>query len=503
MTEKDIKKLKEIDSEINLLSHTSSILGWDQETYIPSGSIEERSRQLSLLSGLMHDRLTSDTVKSIFNGIQGENELSLDSLNDTDKGYVRKFYDNFRKQAALSSELVRELSRQASITQSVWIEARKTDDFKLFSGQFEKLLPLVLEKADSYGYKESPYDALLDEYEKGMTASSLDSLFTPIEKKVRDLLGEIGSAPQVDDSFLRKNYPSSLQGEAGSKLLSPMGYDMNRGRLDVSAHPFTTKLGFDDIRITTRYDENYYPSGLYSIIHEAGHALYEQGISEEFKDTCLGEGTSLGIHESQSRMWENFIGRSLPFWKYFTKHLKSVFPENLAGVSEKELFRGVNRVNPSFIRVEADEVTYNLHVILRFRIEKELIEKNISVKDLPSVWNELSRDLLGITPDCNSNGVLQDVHWSMGALGYFPTYLLGNLYCAQFYRKMESETGSLDTFIEYGDFSVILNWLRKNIHSYGSLYSPGELVEKVTGESLNSDYFISYLNNKYKKVYNF
>ena len=487
MTEKDIKKLKNADAEITLLSHTSAILSWDQETNIPSASVEERSRQLSLLSGLIHKRLTS--ADEIFRGVKTEDDLPLNSLSETDKGFIRKFYDNYRRQTALSEELVMELSRQASITQSVWVEARNKDDFDLFSGQFEKLLSLVLEKAQCYGFKESPYDALLDEYEKGMTASIVDAVFTPLEKDVRSLLERIKSSDQIDDSFLRKHYPSQLQDKAGKLLLEPLGYDLSRGRLDISAHPFTTKLGFDDVRITTRYDENYYPSGLYSIIHEAGHALYEMGISPEYKDTCLAEGTSLGIHESQSRMWENFIGRSLPFWKYFTPHLKSVFKDNLKDIDEYMLFKAVNRVEPSFIRVEADEVTYNLHVILRFRIEKELVEGNIKVSDLPDIWNKLSSDLLGIVPDSNRNGVLQDVHWSMGAIGYFPTYLLGNLYCAQFYNKMEEDNGVLDSVIEKGDFSVILNWLRENIHKHGSIYTPSELLEKVTGETLDSEFF--------------
>ncbi len=503
MTVKDIQKLKEIDREIQLLSHTEAVLGWDQETYLPAGSIEERSRQLALLSGLIHERLTSDTVKSIFSGVEGESELSLSSLSDTDRGFVLKFYDIYRKQTALSSRLVRELSRQASITQSVWGEARRKDDFALFSEQFEKLLSLVLEKAESYGYRESPYDALLDEYEKGMSFSFIDSVFTPIEKNVKDLLFKIRSSDQIDDSFLRKNYPAPLQNKVGSALLKPLGFDTERGRIDISTHPFTTSLGFNDVRITTRYDENYYPSGLYSIIHETGHALYEQGFPDSLKDTCLAQGTSLGIHESQSRMWENFIGRSYSFWQYYLPVLKSVFPGNLEGVNADDIFRAVNRVEPSFIRVEADEVTYNLHVILRFRIEKKLVEGEISVSDLPEMWRQLSSDLLGIIPEKNRDGVLQDVHWSMGAIGYFPTYLLGNLYCAQFYRKMESDIGDLSLLISKGDFLPVLEWLRRHIHCHGSIYTPRELVKKVTGELLEPSFFTGYLEDKYKKVYGF
>ncbi len=503
MTEKDISKLKEIDSEITLLSHTAAILGWDQETYMPSGSIEERSRQLSLISGLIHERLVSDTVKSIFSGIEKEEDLELDNISEEGKGFVKKFFDNFKKQTAMSAKLVMELSRQSSITQSVWVEAREKNDFSLFAGQFEKLFALILEKAESFGYSKSPYDALLDEYGKGMTADAVDAVFSPIEKKVKVLLEKIKSSPQIDDSFFRKNYPSNLQEEAGKILLAPIGYDLLRGRLDVTAHPFTTTLGFDDVRITTRYDENYYPSGLYSIIHETGHALYEQGISPDYKDSCLAEGASLGIHESQSRMWENFIGRSLPFWKYFAPHLKKIFYENLKDVNEEMMFKAVNRVEPSLIRVEADEVTYNLHVILRFRIEKELAEGNIKIKDLPEVWNKLSMELLGIMPDSDRDGVLQDVHWSMGAVGYFPTYLLGNLYCAQFFNKMEAQKGVADSLIEKGDFSSILSWLRENIHKHGSFYTPEELIYKVTGKKLDSEYFIKYLNSKYQKVYDF
>lgn len=504
MKKSDIKLLKKIDSEVLILSHTAAALGWDQETYMPSGAVDERSRQLSLLSSLVHERITSDTVMSVFSGAERFEDIAFESgAEAADRAFVRKFFDGYRKQALMPSSLVSELSRQASVTQHIWAKARTENNYPLFSGEFSKMLLLVKEKAECLGYDKTPYDALLDEYEKGMTSSLLEGIFNTVEKRVGNLLEKILSAKQIDDSLFYGSFSPDGQEKLGREVLDWLGYDTQRGRMDVSAHPFTTTLGFSDVRITTRYREDYFLSGLYGIIHECGHALYEQGFSDDIKDTCLAEGTSLGIHESQSRLWENVVGRSAGFAEFIWPRFTGYFSEAGNGRKAEDFFKGVNRVEPSLIRINADEVTYNLHIIMRYRLEKALIQGEISLSDLPEAWNSMSGKLLKVKPSSDAEGVLQDVHWSFGAIGYFPTYLLGNLYGAQFVSAMEKETGPLDLLASQGKFGVILAWLREHIHKYGSIYTPDELIQRVTGESADPGYFLDYLDRKYSNVYGF
>ncbi|MDX9801792.1 MAG: carboxypeptidase M32 [Spirochaetia bacterium] len=504
MKKSDIALLKKIDSEVLLLSHAASLLGWDQETYIPSGAVDERSRQLSLLSSIVHERLTSKSVKSVFSGAGRFDDIEFSSeTGELDKAFVRKFFDTYRKQALLPASLVSELSRQASVTQHLWAKARADNNYPLFAGEFSKMLSLVKEKAECLGYEKTPYDALLDEYEKGMTSSALEEIFSVVEMRTGNLLEKIVAEKQVDNSLFHGQFSIDRQEKLGRKVLDWLGYDKERGRMDVSAHPFTTTLGFSDVRITTRYREDYFLSGLYSIIHECGHALYEQGFGDQVKDSSLAEGTSLGIHESQSRFWENVIGRSDGFARFIWPHFAGLFPEAVRGKTADDYFRGVNRVEPSLIRINADEVTYNLHIIMRYRLEKSLIEEDISVSDLPEAWNSMSGKLLKVKPSADSEGVLQDVHWSFGAMGYFPTYLLGNLYSAQFVSVMEKETGSTEKLSAEGNFGVILTWLRENIHKSGSIFTPDELLFRVTGKSLVPGYFLDYLDRKYSQVYGF
>lgn len=502
MQGKDIEVLKTVDREVQLLSHTAAILGWDQETYMPSGSVEERSSQLSLLSSLIHGRITSDAVKSIFSGIDNFDSISFsDDVDGTGRAFVRKFFDTYRKQSLLPEKLVAELSRQASVTQHIWAKARAENSFSMFRTEFEKLLALVREKAECYGYENSPYDALLDEYEKGISSKALEKIFDTVEKRVVSLLEKISCCRQSDDSFLRGSFDPAKQDALGRKILSLLGYDENRGRMDISAHPFTTTLGFSDVRITTHYKKDYFPAGLYSIIHECGHALYEQGFDPAVEGTSLAEGTSLGIHESQSRFWENIVGRGAGFAEFIWPFFREFFPVAAGNRSHADYFRAVNRVSPSLIRINADEVTYNLHVIMRSRLEKALAEGELKAGELPAAWNDMSEKLLGVRPEKDGEGVLQDIHWSFGAIGYFPTYLLGNLYAAQFTSVLEKEIGPVDRFSSEGNFIPLLSWLRENIHRHGSVRTPDQLVFDISGKPLDPSFFLDYLDRKYISVY--
>ena len=500
---KSLTKLKDIDKEIQLLAHTLSLLGWDQETYMPPGAVEERAEQQALLAGMLHEKLTDPAVGELLKtcGVTEDNYKGAASFGETDRAFLRKFTREYFRETKLPKELVVEFSREASLSQAAWIEAREKSDFSLFAPHLEKILDLTRQKAEKTGYTEHPYDALLDEFEPFATTAFIKATFAKLKPRIQALVKEIAASRQVDESFLLKKYPVKKQEEFGLGVLKDLGYDFDRGRLDVSAHPFTTNPGSDDVRLTTRYQEDFFKTGIFGIIHECGHGLYELGFQNEIKCSTLAEGTSHGVHESQSRTWENIIGRSLPFWKHYFPKLKKMFPRQLEGVSLKQFYRGINLVEPSLIRVEADEVTYSLHIIMRFELELALVSGELKVADLPDEWNRKTKEFFGIIPSNDAEGVLQDVHWSFGAIGYFPTYALGNLYGSQFHAKMVKDLGNTDALIEKGDFHTILKWLRENIHRYGSIYTADELCRKVTGGPLNPDFFMDYLEKKYKDIY--
>jgi len=514
-------KLRQIDKELILLEHTSALLQWDQETGMPSQAIEERSDQIALMQGLAHDRLTSSEVGDLIEqawdkvklGPGGEGNSVSDDPGPGGPGlppeedpqffnraFLRVFRRNYDRAVKIPRRLVTETAQTTSRAQAAWIKAREADDFTLFQPHMEKILSLTLEKAEALGYPEQPYDALLDEFEPGMPTSRVEEVFSDLKTELAPLVTRITSAQKADDSFRSRGYPAAEQKKFSLHLLQQMGYDFYRGRLDESAHPFTTSLGGNDVRVTTRYHEDDLFSAIFGTIHEGGHGLYELGIDSAYHGTCVGEGTSLGIHESQSRTWENLIGRSLPFWKRFFPELKRRFPEQLKDIDADTFGRAVNRVQPSLIRIEADEVTYSLHVILRFELELALVNHKIEVKDLPDAWNDLMEQLIGIRPPSDADGVLQDVHWSMGAIGYFPTYALGNLYGAQFLNKMKQDLSDVDALIENGDLLSIRKWQKEHIHRFGSVYTAPELIQKVTGESLNPRFFIDYLEKKFSRL---
>ncbi|MDC7125822.1 MAG: carboxypeptidase M32 [Spirochaetales bacterium] len=499
----NLANLKKIVRELYLLEHAQAVLSWDQETKMPEAANEERSEQLALMEGILHQKLTSPEIGRLLSALgadedrpEGKGDFSIE-----DKAFVREVFRSYKRAVKLPESLVTELARQTGFAHSSWIKAKNNSDFSIFEKNLEKIIELNREKAEKIGYKEHPYDALLDEYEPWMTTCRVEEVFVPLGKKLSKLTKEIVKAKQVDTSFLEQAYPVDIQDSFGRTVVSSLGYPFNRGRLDLTEHPFTTTLGSDDVRITTRYEEDLVLSGLFSNIHECGHALYELGMGDAVRGNILSTGVSLGVHESQSRFWENMIGRSFQFWEYFLPAFKKAFPEQTQGVDVDTFYRAVNKVTPSFIRTEADEVTYSLHVILRFEIEKAMLSGDIKVSSLPDEWNKRMKSLLGIVPKNDAEGVLQDVHWSAGLIGYFPTYALGNLYAAQFMSAMKKSLPQMDEIVSKGDFGTILSWLREHIHQYGMVYPAGELCLRATGEDLNPDYFTSYLDKKYSNIY--
>jgi carboxypeptidase Taq len=503
--EETMQELREKDRRAATLSHAVAVLGWDQETYMPASAIDERSEQLELLQTMLHEAYTDPRIGELLArlGATDENPRGDQSLAEQDQALVRHVHRWYTRRTKLPADLVAAMARETSLGQSIWARARQESDFSQFAPQLEKLVDLTKQVAECLGYEEHPYDALLDEYEPWMKTSQVRRVFGQLQEDLRTMVQRIVDRPQVDDAFLSEDFAEDKQEAFCRRVLRDIGFDVNRGRMDVSAHPFTTSLGRDDVRITTRYSRRNPTSALFGTIHEAGHALYELGFGDAYRGSSLADGTSLGIHESQSRLWENMIGRSRPFWSYYYPLLQNAFPERLTGISADDFYRAVNKVQPSFIRVEADEVTYGLHIVLRFNLELALVNGDIRVADLPDAWMQTSRELLGISPTTDAEGVLQDIHWSMGGIGYFPTYALGNLYAAQFYHALRSAIPDLDEQLARGELSPVLDWLRSKVHWHGSSLTATELVQRVTGEDLNPQYFIAYLDEKYRDVYGY
>jgi carboxypeptidase Taq len=472
-------------------------------TYMPERGVQARSEQSAFLARLSHQKETAPEIGELLDklGSTNENPMGSTDLAENDRRLLRAVHRDFHHATRLPAELVSEIARVTSVAQSVWAEARKKSDFSLFKPHLEKIVDLNLQVSDALGYEDHPYDALLDQYEPEIRTADVSRVFTQLREALVPLVRKIKDAKQVDDSVVHKQYPADQQERFSHRVLKALEFDLARGRLDVSAHPFTIGLSGDDVRITTRFTEDLLSSALFSTVHEAGHAFYEMGQNRDFFGTRLASATSLGIHESMSRFWENVVGRSRAFWSYFYPILKEEFPEQLSGVDLEHFYRAINKVEPSLIRVEADEVTYSLHVILRFELERMLIGRELSVSDLPSAWHEQSRDLLGIVPENDATGVLQDIHWSGGSIGYFPTYALGNVYGLQFVSRMRKDVPDMDTRIRHGEFSPLRDWVDTNVHQHGRSRTPAELCEEITGEPMNARYFIDYLTAKYTDIY--
>ncbi|MGM0641160.1 MAG: carboxypeptidase M32 [Thermotogota bacterium] len=494
-----INELKSKMSEISKYQQVMSLMHWDLETGAPNNSFEYTSDTLGELSAQLYRMETSDEIGDLIEKLTTEEEFQ--KLEEDDKRIVKLVQKEYKRTKKLPEDFVKEFSKITSKAQKFWIDARKNNDFTIFQPYLEKIVKMSIQEAEYVGYKENKYDALLDIYEPGMTTKELKRIIGDLKIKLVDFVKELsskGTKPKED--FLFEKYDVDKQKDLSLKALKLMNYNFDAGRLDIAAHPFTIKINPGDVRITTRYQEKDVRDSFFSTIHEGGHALYEQGISNKYSDTPLYDGASMGIHESQSRYWENILGRSYEFWKYFYPEMQNTFNQ-LKDIELDDFYRAINVVEKSLIRVDADEVTYNLHIMLRFEIEEALINEKIKVEDLPKIWNEKMKEYLDIVPENNSVGVLQDVHWSHGSFGYFPSYMLGNLFSAQFYSQMKKDIPNYNELVKSGNLKTILDWLRENIHKHGKKYEPNELLEKVTGEKLNPNYFMDYLKEKYSKVY--
>ncbi|MEC5142340.1 carboxypeptidase M32 [Chitinophaga sp. 212800010-3] len=469
-----------------------AVLGWDQETYLPEKGARFRGQQITTLSTIAHELFTAPELDNVLQALKGSKELTPTELKN-----IELSAEDVEKNKKYPASFVAEMSTVTNECYHAWIKARKANDYTLFAPALSKMISLKKQEAALLGYEGHPYNALLNEYEKGATTSMLDTIFNEVKTALSPLLAKIEARPEVNKEFLHHFYNRDTQWNFGISLLKNMGYDMQAGRQDVSEHPFTTSFNPFDVRVTTRIDENDFGNMTWSCIHEGGHALYEQGLPPDQYGLPCGEATSLGIHESQSRLWENNVGRSLAFWQHHYPRLQQLFPENLNTVSLNDFYLAINKVQPSLIRTEADELTYHFHIMIRYEIEKGLIDGSIDVKDLKHTWNDYYRQYLHVTVPDDVQGVLQDIHWSHGSFGYFPTYSLGSFYAAQFFAAAQQQIPDLDKSIASGNYQSLLEWLRTNIHPYGRFYTSNELCKKVTGQPLAFGNFLAYAEKKY------
>jgi carboxypeptidase Taq len=487
---------KEKMQQIADVRNAMAVLGWDQETYLPEKGAAFRGQQLTTLSTIAHEMFTATELGEVLQELRQRGDLT-----PVQRRNVELSLEDYEKNRKYPSSFVADLAQTTNACYHAWIKARKAGSYAEFEPVLAKMVQLKQQETHILGYEGHPYNALLNEYEKGATTTMLDAIFNDVKQALTPLLRRIEQQPQVRKDFLQLHYNRDKQWKLGIALLKDMGYDMAAGRQDVSEHPFTTSFSPQDVRVTTRIDENDFGNMTWSCIHEGGHALYEQGLPPEEYGLPCGEAASLGIHESQSRLWENNVGRSLAFWQHYYPQLQQTFPENLQNIPLSDFYKGINQVQPSLIRTEADELTYHFHVMIRYEIEKGLLEGTYSTKDLNSVWNRYYQEYLHVTVPDDTKGILQDIHWSHGSFGYFPTYSLGSFYAAQIFAAAQQQLPDLTQAIAGGQYSALLGWLRKQIHQYGRYYTSNELCEKVTGKKLDFQFFLQYAEEKFGKIY--
>jgi carboxypeptidase Taq len=493
-------QLKERLIEIYNLNCAASLLDWDQQVNMPPGGAMHRAAQQSTLAKISHEMFVAEETGRLLEAAEAEGR-SLDYDGD-DASLLRVTRHDFDLATRVPTDLVTELTHTTVLAHEAWAKARAASDYKAFQPWLEKIVDLNIKKAEYLGYTDHIYDALLDQFEPGMKTAQVAAVFDELKREQIPLVHAIaGQIDSVDNAVLKRHYDESRQESFGVEVAKQIGYDFQRGRLDRAVHPFTTGFGSNDVRITTRYSANWLPESLFGTIHEAGHALYEQGSGESLVGTPLEGGASLGFHESQSRLWENLVGRSRDFWQFFYPRLQAAFPAALADTDPETFYRAINRVEPSLIRVEADEVTYNLHIIIRFEMELGLLEGRISVADAPDAWNAKYEEYLGLTPPNDAQGILQDVHWSGGMIGYFPTYTLGNLMSVPFFNKAAAENPQIPQEIRRGEFSTLRAWLQANIYAHGRKYMPAELYQRVMGQPMSARPYLDYLRRKYGEIY--
>ncbi len=494
---KKLTGFKEYLKDLEYLNSANAVLYWDARVNIPKKGLPFRGEVLGYLSNLLYKLQTSAELKDYIDYFT-ENHGGDDVVRAMADKQKRE-YDRTMK---IPEKRYSEYVVAASNAEAAWEEAKAKSDFSLFKPHLEKLIDFNREFIGYWGYEGCKYNVLLDYYEPGITTEKTDKVFGELKNAIMGLLDKIRSSGiSPDTSFFSQPFAAEEQKDFSEFILKKMGYDFKAGRLDISVHPFTTAFDNKDVRITTNYRKNEFRTALFGCIHEGGHAIYEQDIPDGLKKTMLAAGVSMGIHESQSRFYENILGRSRPFWEYFFPEAKKRFPQ-FKDVTIDDFYKGVNAVKPSLIRIEADELTYSLHIIIRYELEKAIFEDNVNAGELPELWNGKYKEYLGIAPGSDAEGILQDVHWSSGGFGYFPSYALGNLYGAQFLHVMKRDIPDLDERIEKGDLEDVHLWLNNNIHKYGSVYKPEELIKKVTGEELTAKYFIGYITEKFGSLYN-
>ena len=492
-------KLHKYLSRVRDLNMAAALLNWDQETYMPEGGARARARQLGTLMSMAHELFVADEVGVWLEDLASV-ETELDPTTD-EASLIRVVRRQFEKQRRVPSELVGEMAEAASRGQQAWVKARKESDFSAFGPSLARLLDLRIQWAECFDYGDTIYDPMLDQFEPGLTSAQVQAIFDEYRLDLVEFVAAIKEREErVDASCLSGEFAEVAQWALGVEALKLIGYDFSRGRQDKSAHPFTINFSCDDVRITTRLDPNSLTSSLFSSIHEGGHALYELGVSPALDDTLLGEGASMTVHESQSRMYENVVGRSRPFWRHFYPVLQAHLGQ-FKQIEMETFYRAINQVRPSLIRVEADEVTYGLHIILRFELEQALVMGKLAVVDLPAAWNAKMKEYLGVEPPNDALGVLQDVHWSAGLIGYFPDYLLGSMLSVQLFEKAEESIPDLMGQIESGRLGDLLSWLRENVHQHGRKFTLDELTQRVLGQKLSPQPYLRYLHQRYGEIY--
>jgi len=482
--------------ELSKLNSAVALLSWDEDTHMPKRGLALRAETIGKLSRMAFELSTSDDLGKYIEDLEGRSDLSVKQA-----ASVRVVGKTYRRNQAVPADLFEEFTIAQSKSNAAWAEAKRASDFATFQPHLEKMVDYARRFAELFGYEDCPYDALLDRYEPGMTTARLREIIDPLRERLVPFLERLladGTPP--DPNLLHGEYPLGAQRAVARTALEAVGYDFDAGTLDDTVHPFTMHVGPGDVRVTNRYHQDNPLPGLFGAMHEGGHALYGQGMEEDLFMLQLSHGASCGFHESQSRLIENQVGRSRPFWRFFRPAFVDAFP-HLAARSVDDLYRAANRVARSLIRVEADEVTYNLHIMLRFELETKLLDGEIGVADLPALWDDAMQRYIGITPPSVAVGVLQDVHWSTSMIGYFPSYMLGNLYAAQISQTLRAEIPSLDDQIAGGDFSPLLAWLREKVHHVGGIFEPDDLIAQITGKPLSSEPLLDYIAEKYSEIY--
>ncbi len=491
-----VQELKKLQQTLAAYNQAGGVLYLDATTAAPSDSWEGRGKTMEILTQVTYDLQTKPENGELLSYLEA-NRDQLDPQTRREVEVMRKNYDQIHRVPAEEYVAYSVLLNEA---QTVWQKAKNTDDFDLFAPYLEKIVDYNRKFAGYYQPQMDPYDALLNEYEEGLTAKTLDVFFAKLREGIVPLITRIRQAEQINAGFLHKTYPARIQREFSSYLMDVMGMDKAHCGIAETEHPYTINFNNKDVRITTHYYENNLVISMFSVIHEGGHALYELGAEDCYNYTCLSGGVSMGIHESQSRFYENIIGRSEPFVRCIFPKLQELFPEQLKDVDDAMFYRAINRSQPSLIRIEADELTYPLHIMVRYEVEKQLIAGTLAVKDVPAEWNRLYKEYLGVDVPSDAKGCLQDSHWSGGNIGYFPSYAIGSAYGPQMLKKMEADLGNIWENVEQGDLSAVTGWLREHIHKYASFRKPTELFESVCG-TFDPQYYIDYLTEKYSRLY--